>query len=77
MKTSSVKFLKNFYNLNITIKNNLKTSIEFKTRKPIINNKYLPIKLNIKIFVKFNYFLKVIINKIIHVIRKYNLNKIK
>jgi hypothetical protein len=77
VKTSSVKIFKSFNNLNITIKNNLKTSIEFKTRKSIINNKYLPIKLNIRIFVKFNYYLKVIINKIILVIRKYNLNKIK
>jgi hypothetical protein len=77
IKTSAVKFFKSFNNLNITIKNNLKTSIEFKTRKEIVNNKYLPIKINIKIFVKFNYYLKVIMTKIIHIIKKYNLNKIK
>ena len=77
IKTSTVKFFKSFKNLNITIKNNLITSIEFKTRKEIVNNRYSPIKINIKIFVKFNYYLKVIMTKIIHIIKKYNLNKIK
>lgn len=64
-------------NLNITIKNDLKTSIEFRTRKVNKNNKYLPIKINNKAFVKFNYYFRIIINKIIKIINKYNLNKIK
>ena len=77
MKNSSVKFFKSFNNLNITIQNNLKTSIEFRTRKLNINNKYLPIKINIKTFVKFHYYFRIIINKIIKIINKYGINKIK
>jgi hypothetical protein len=38
IKDSGIKFFKSFNNLNISIKNNLKTSIIFKTRKKVINN---------------------------------------
>nr|YP_009715291.1 hypothetical protein [Russula subnigricans]QGK88097.1 hypothetical protein [Russula subnigricans] len=77
VKTSPIRFFKNFNNLNISIKNQLKTSIVFNTRKKLLNNKYTPIKINIKFLIKINYYLKIIKNKIIYFIKKYNLNKIK
>jgi len=43
VKASPIRFYKNFNNLNITIKNQLKTSIEFNTRKLyLIINIYQP-----------------------------------
>lgn len=77
VKTSPIRFYKNFDNLNIIIKNQLKTSIIFNTRKKIFNNKYLPIILNIKFITKIHYYLKIIKNRIIRFIKKYDLNKIK
>lgn len=76
VKTSPIRFYKNFSNLNITIKNQLKISIEFKTRKTLFNNKYLPIIINVKFLIKINYYLKIIKNRIIYFIKKYSLNKI-
>lgn len=77
VKTSPIRFYKNFDKLNIFIKNNLKTSITFNTRKKIINNKYIPIFINIKFITKIHYYLKIIKNRIIHFIKKFGLNQIK
>jgi hypothetical protein len=77
LKTSTIRFFKNFNSLNIIIKNNMKISIEFNVRKSLISNRYLPIKINIKFLITLNYYLKIIRNKIIYFIKKYNLNKIK
>ena len=77
VKPSDIKFYKNFNNLNITIKSDLYTSIQFNTKKKLFNNKYLPIRININILIKINYYLKIIRNKIIYLINKYTLNNIK
>jgi hypothetical protein len=77
VKTSPLRFYKIFNNLNIVVKNNLKSSIEFNPRKKVFNNKYFPIKININFLIKINYYLKIIKNRIIYFINKYNLNKIK
>ena len=49
VKENQVRFYKNFSNLNINIKNSLITSIVFNPRKKLLNNKYQPVKFNIKI----------------------------
>jgi len=79
VKPSPARFFKNLSdlnNLNIDIKTNLETSIEFKTRKTLLNNRYLPIKINIKFLITIDYYLKILKNRIIHLINKYNLRKI-
>jgi DNA polymerase type B, organellar and viral len=77
VKTSPIRFFKKFDNLNIVIKNQLKTSIIFNPRKQLFNNKYLPIIINIRFITKIHYYLKMIKNRIISFINKYDLNKIK
>lgn len=77
VKTTPIRFFKNFNNLNIIIKNQLKTSVIFQPRKKIVNNEYLPMIINIKLFTKIHYYLKIIKNRIIFFIKKYNLNQIK
>lgn len=76
VKTSPIRFYKNFNNLNITIKNQLKISIIFNTKKRVFNNRYLPITININFLTKIHYYLKIIKNRIINFIKKYKLNKI-
>ena len=73
VKTSPPRFFKNIHNLNINIENNLETSIVFKTRKQLLNNRYLPIKINIKFLITIDYYLRIIKNRIIKLINKYNL----
>ena len=73
VKTSPPRFFKNIHNLNINIENNLETSIIFKTRKQLLNNKYLPIKINIKFLITIDYYLRVIKNRIVKLINRYNL----
>ena len=78
LKTSPIRYYKNFYNLNIVIKNQLKPTIVFNTRKKkIVNNHYLSIFINIKFMKKIHYYLKIIKNRIRSFIKKYELNKIK
>ena len=72
-KQSPAKFYKNLENLNINIKNNLKTSIVFNTRKQLLNNRYLPIKINIKFLITIDYYLRIIKNRIVNLIHKYQL----
>jgi len=72
-KQSPAKYYKNLENLNINIKNNLKTSIQFNTRKVLANNKYLPISINVKFLIKIDYYLRIIKNRIINLIHKYQL----
>jgi hypothetical protein len=76
-KPSSAKFYKNISSLNIQIKHDLNTSIEFNPRKIINNNKYSPIKINIKFLITIDYYLKLLRNKIIHLINKYNVGKLR
>lgn len=76
IKQTPPRFYKNFNNLNINIKDSLHLSIIFKVRKRLLNNKYLPIKINIKLWIKIDYYLKIIRNKIIHLMNKYNLRKL-
>jgi hypothetical protein len=71
------KFFKSFTTLNISIKNSLMTSIIFNPRKKLINNFYKPMKINNKILISFNYYLKIIKYRIISLINKYNLFKLK
>jgi DNA polymerase elongation subunit (family B) len=73
VKPSPTKFFKNISNLNINIKNNLEISIKFNTRKSLLHNKYLPIKINIKFLIKIDYYLRIIKNRIINLIMKYKL----
>jgi hypothetical protein len=77
VKTSPIRFYKNFENLNIIIKNQLKTSIIFNARKQMFDNKYLPIIINVNFMTKIHFYLKMIKNRIIFFIKKYDLNKIK
>jgi DNA polymerase family B len=76
IKNSKVRFFKNFNDLNILIKNDLKITIEFKSKKILINNWYQPIKINIKILVKIHYYLKIIFNRIVKKLKKINTNNI-
>jgi hypothetical protein len=71
VKPSPARFYKNLNNLNINIKNNLETSISLNTRKRLLYNKYLPIKINIRFLIKIDYYLKMLKNKIIDLIAKY------
>lgn len=73
VKTSPIKFFKNIHNLNINIESNLKTSVVLKTRKQLLNNRYQPIKINIKFLITIDYYLRIIKNRIIKLINKYNL----
>lgn len=77
VKDSPIRFFKNFNTLNIKIQKNLKISIVFNTRKTLLKNFYKPIKINIKILIIFNYYLKIIKYRIINLINKYNLFKLK
>jgi hypothetical protein len=77
VKTSPIIFYKNIQNLNIQIKNYLSSSINFKTKKIFHLNKYLNIKINSKILVTLDFYLRIIKNRILHLIKKYNLNKIE
>ena len=77
IKISPIRFFKNFNTLNINIKNCLNTSIVFNPRKKLMNNFYNPMKINIKIFITFNYYLKIIKYRIISLINKYNIFKLK
>jgi hypothetical protein len=70
IKESSVRFYKHFDNLNISIKNSLQTSIIFKVRKHLEGNFYKPIKINNKILIGFNYYLKIMKYRIITLIKK-------
>ena len=77
IKQSSVRFFKNLISLNITIKNSLETSIVFNPRKKLINNLYQPMKINNKILITFNYYLKIIKYRIKSLINKYDLFNLK
>ena len=77
IKETPIRFFKNFNTLNIKVKNSLKTSIIFNTRKNLLNNFYQPIKINIKFLITLNYYLKIIKYRIISLINKYNLFKLK
>ena len=50
-----MRFYKNITNLNIMIKDSLQTSITFNPTKTLLNNKYLPIKINIRLLIKIDY----------------------
>jgi hypothetical protein len=76
VKSSPIRFFKNINNLNINIKNNLEISIIFNPRKKLLNNKYLAMKINIHFLITIDYYLKIITNKIIYLIKKYKLTKI-
>jgi hypothetical protein len=73
VKPSPARFFKNISNLNINIKNNLEISINFNTRKKLLHNKYLPIRINIRFLIKIDYYLRIIKNRIINLIIKYKL----
>jgi hypothetical protein len=77
IKPSSARFFKNIYDLNISIKDSLLTSILFNPRKKLLNNKYLPIKINFKFLITLDYYLRILKNRIIQLIEKYNLRKLK
>jgi hypothetical protein len=68
-------FSKNISNLNINIKDSLTVSINFYPRKKLFNNLYTPININIKFLITIDYYLKLIKNKIVYLIKKYNLRK--
>jgi len=77
IKNSPIRFFKNFNTLNINIKNSMITSIVFNPRKRLIENFYKPMRINNKILITFNYYLKIIKYRIISLINKYNLFKLK
>jgi hypothetical protein len=76
-KITKPKFLKNLSNLNIQIKHNSIVSISFHTRKQILGNMYLPIKINFKFLVMIDYFLRILKNKIVNFLNKYNIGKLR
>lgn len=71
IKQSPAKFFKNISNLNIDIRNSLTVSIVFNPRKKLINNIYIPPKINIKFLITMDYYLKLIKIRIIDLINKY------
>jgi len=76
IKPSSARFFKNIYDLNISIKDSLLTSILFNPRKKLLNNKYLPIKINFKFLITLDYYLRILKNRIIQLIEKEHLRKV-
>jgi hypothetical protein len=76
-KTSPMRFFKNINNLNINIKQDLNVSIEFNPRKILFNNNYLPIRININILITIDYYLKLLKNKIINLLKKYNIGRLQ
>jgi hypothetical protein len=70
VKPSPARFYKNISNLNINIKNNLETSITLNTRKILLNNRYLPMKINFKFLITIDYYLNLLKNRIIYLITK-------
>jgi len=76
-KTTKPKFFKNLSNLNIQIKYNPVISILHQTRKQISGNRYIPIKINFKLLVTLDYFLRILKNKIINFLNKYKIGKLK
>jgi len=71
-KPSTAKFYKNINNLNIIIKESLQTTISYNTRKTLLNNKYLPIRINIKFLIKIDFYFRTIKNKILNLINKFD-----
>jgi hypothetical protein len=51
----------------------LKTTIQFNPRKLLFNNKYTPVRINIRFLIKMDYYLKIIKNRIINLINKHHL----
>jgi DNA polymerase type B, organellar and viral len=76
VKKSPPRFYKNLSHLNINIKNNLEISIICNPRKLLTNNKYMPIKINLNFLITIDYYLKLLKNKILYLIKKYNLRKL-
>jgi hypothetical protein len=77
VKPSPAKFFKNLSDLNINIKDSLTTSIVFNPRKKLLYNKYIPPKINIKLLITIDYYFRLLKNKIIHLINKYEIRKLK
>jgi hypothetical protein len=77
VKPSPARFYKNISNLNINIKNSLQTSIKFNTRKKLLGNKYLPVRINVNYLIKLDYYIRLVKNRILTLIDKYNLRKIQ
>lgn len=75
IKHSPTRFYKNLNNLNIIIKESLETTITFNTRKTLLNNKYLPIKININFLITLDYYLILIKKRIINILKKFNIIK--
>jgi len=73
IKPSAARFYKNLSNLNINIKNNLETSITLNTRKRLLANRYLPIWINIKFLITIDFYLRIIKNRIINLIKLFKL----
>jgi hypothetical protein len=65
MKSSPPRFFKNISDLNIKIKHDLKTAVEFNPRKKLSRNKYLPIYINIKILITIDYFIRLLKTKLL------------
>jgi hypothetical protein len=76
IKKSPPRFYKNLSHLNIFIKNNLETSVIFNPRKKLVNNKYIPMKINSNLLITMDYYLKLLKYKIVYLIKKYNLRKL-
>lgn len=76
IKKSPPRFYKNLSHLNINIKNNLETSVIFNPRKKLVNNKYIPMKINSNLLITIDYYLKLLKYKIVYLIKKYNLRKL-
>lgn len=70
------RFYKNINNLNIIIKESLQTSINLNPRKKLLNNKYIPLTININFLIKIDYYLRILKNKILNLINKVNKIKI-
>lgn len=73
IKPSDARFYKNLSNLNINIKTNLETSITLNTRKILFANRYLPIRINIKFLITIDYYLRILKNRIINLIKLFKL----
>lgn len=69
-KHTPARFYKNISDLNINVKDSILTTIVFNPRKKLFNNKYIPIKINIKILITIDYFLRLLKNKILQIINK-------
>jgi hypothetical protein len=77
VKQTPLRIYKNIHNLNLQIRDSLSTTIKFNPNKSLDCNRFLPIKINLEVLVKLDYYLRIIKNRILHIIKKNGIGRIQ